>query len=231
MGCHIINYAYRALKLGKPAAVELEEVNGGHNDCWPLGTRIRWDFPARGKLAPVKLYWYAGLGKGKPFNEHTVEGIYKHVPREFGNRPPICAEVEKKYNRELTDEGSLFIGDKGIMTMGRHGEGCRMIPEEAHQAFPSPPKTLRRVKGTHQADFFRACRGGEPAASNFDHAGPLAELVLLGNIAVRAGQGRRIEWDSAAMRCTNIPELNRYLKIESRDGWKWSKAVTESGTG
>jgi len=106
------------------------------------------------------------------------------------------------------------------MTMGRHGEGCRMIPEEAHQAFPSPPKTLRRVKGTHQEDFFRACRGGEPATSNFDHAGPLTELVLLGNIAVRAGQGHRVEWDSVAMRCTNMPELNNHLKTTYRDGWK-----------
>ncbi len=220
MGCHIINHAYRALELRRPAVVELEEVNGGTGECWPAGTRIRWDFPARGGLEPVKLYWYAGLAKGKPFSDETVEKTVKHVARGAWNLPPVRAELEKKYSRELPEEGSLLIGDKGIMAMGRHGDGCRMIPEEAHRAFPKPPKTLPRVKGTHQEDFFRACRGGAPACSNFDHAGPLAELVLLGNLAVRAGVGRRVEWDGAAMRCTNLPELNRYVKTEYREGWQ-----------
>ena len=220
MGCHIINHAYRALHLAKPSAVELESVNGGNGECWPAGTRIRWDFPARGGLAPVKLYWCDGLAKGKPFNKETVDGMYKHVSREAWNLPQIRAELENKYDRQLPEEGSLLIGDKGIMVMGRHGDGCRMIPEEAHRAFPKPPKTVPRVKGTHQEDFFRACRGGAPACSNFDHAGPLAELVLLGNLAVCAGEGRRVEWDSAALRCTNQPELNRALKSPSREGWE-----------
>ena len=65
-----------------------------------------------------------------------------------------------------------------------------------------------------------ACRGGAPASSNFEHAGPLAELVLLGNLAVRAGEGRRIEWDGAAMRCTNRPELDLYLKTTYRKDWE-----------
>ena len=220
MGCHIMNHAYWALNLGKPVAVELEEVNGGNRDCWPAGTRIRWDFPARGDMAPVRLYWFDGLARGKPFNKQTVDGTYKHVARDAWNLPPIRAELEKRYDRELPEEGSLLIGDKGIMVMGRHADGCRMIPEEAHRAFPKPAKTLPRVKGTHQEDFFRACRGGAPASSNFDHAGPLTELVLLGNLAVRAGEGRRIEWDGTAMRCTNRPELDRHMKTAYRDGWR-----------
>ena len=220
MGCHILNHAYRALNLAKPAAVELEEVNGGNGDFWPVGTRIRWDFPARGNMAPVRLFWCDGLAKGKPFNKQTVDGTYKHVARDAWNLPPIRAELEKRYDRELPEEGSLLIGDKGVMVMGRHGDGCRMIPEEAHRAFPKPAKTLPRVKGTHQEDFFRACRGGAPASSNFDHAGPLAELVLLGNLAVHAGEGRRVEWDGTAMRCTNRPELNRYVKTMRREGWR-----------
>jgi predicted dehydrogenase len=219
MGCHIINHAYWALKLTQPTAVELEAVNGGSDDYWPVGSRIRWEFPARGDLAPLNLYWYDGLAQGKPFNERTVVGTYKHVVRDAWNLPPIRAELEQKYNRELPEEGSLLIGDKGIMVLARHGDGCRMIPEEAHRAFPRPAKTLPRVKGTHQADFFRACRGGPPASSNFDHAGPLAEIALLGNLAIFAGQGRRVEWDSPALRCTNLPELNRHVKTESRAGW------------
>lgn len=69
------------------------------------------------------------------------------------------------------------------------------------------------------SDFFRACRGGVPACANFDYSAPLAEIALLGNIAMLAGLKRRVEWDGAAMRCTNQPELNRFLKPSCRDGW------------
>ena len=220
MGCHIINHAYFALKLAKPASVELEEVYGGSDESWPIRNRIRWDFPARGELPPLKLYWYDGIAPGAPYNEKTVGGGgHRRMTRETAYAPPIRTELEKKYGREFTGEGSLIIGDKGVFTMGRHGDGFRMVPEEAHRAFPKPPRTLPRIQGTHQEDFFRACRGGAPACSNFNHAGPLAELVLLGNIAVRAGVGKRVEWDSAGMRCTNLPELNRYLETSYREGW------------
>ena len=220
MACHIMNHPYWALKLGCPASVEVEEMHPGHPECWPVGTRIRWDFPARGEMAPVKVYWYDGLAKGKAFSLKTVEPRWKHVADEARNFPPIREELKRKYNRELPDEGSLLVGDKGMMTIDKHGEGFRMIPEEAHRAFPKPAKTLPRVRGTHQADFFRACRGGAPACSNFEHAGPLAEIALLGNLAVIAGAGRRVEWDGAALRCTNLPELNRHVKTAYREGWR-----------
>ena len=221
MGCHIINHAYLALQLARPASVELEEVYGGSGESWPIRNRIRWDFPARGELPPLKLYWYDGIAPGAPYDRDSVSGGgHRRMRRGLAYAPPIRTELEKKYNRQFMGEGSLFIGDKGVFTMGRHGEEFRMVPEEAHRAFPRPPRTLPRIKGTHQEDFFRACRGGAPASSNFDHAGPLTELVLLGNLAVFAGVGKRIEWDSAGMRCTNRPEVNRHLAKSYREGWR-----------
>jgi hypothetical protein len=220
MGCHIMNHAYGALNLKNPSAVEAEEVYGGTDECWNVGTRIRWEFPALGGRAPVKMTWYDGLVKGQPFDGKTISQSYNHVEAFAQNFPPLVTELKQKYNRELLKEGSLLVGDKGVIIIGKHGDGCRLIPEEAHRAFPKPPRTLPRVKGSHFEDFFRACRGGEPACSAFDHAGPLAELVLLGNLAIRAGEGRRIDWDAAAMRCTNLPELNRYVKTTYREGWR-----------
>ncbi len=219
MGSHIIDPAYWALKLGSPAAVEVEEMTGGGNEFYPVSTRIRWDFPAREGMDPVKLYWFDGLAKGQTYSKQTI-GTIDCVVRGAQNRPPLLVELEKKYDRDFGDNGSLLVGDKGIMTMGPFGDGCRMVPEEAHRAFPRPAATLPRVKGTHQSDFFRACRGGAPACANFDYSEPLAEIVLLGDLAMRAGAGKRIEWDGPAMRCANLPELNRYLKATCRDGWK-----------
>jgi hypothetical protein len=220
MGCHIMNHAYGALKLTNPAAVEAEEVYGGTDECWNVGSRIRWDFPALGGRPPVKMVWYDGLIKGQPYNGKTISKAYNHVEAFAQNFPPLVNELKQKYNRELLKEGSLIVGDKGLIIIGKHGDGCRLIPEEAQRAFTKPPKTLPRVKGSHFADFFRACRGGGPACSNFDHADPLAELVTLGNLAIRAGEGKRIAWDGPAMRCTNLPELDRHLKMDYREGWR-----------
>lgn len=219
MGNHIIDPARWALKLGSPTAVECEEVSGGNDERWPVSTRIRWDFPAREGLDPVKLTWYDGLAKGQPYDKKTV-GAIDCVAREASNRPPRLVELEKKYDRDFGADGSLFIGDKGVMTIGPFGDGCRLVPEEAHRAFPAPDKALPRVKGTHQDDFFRACRGGEPACANFEYSEPLAEIVLLGDLAMLAGAGKRIEWDGAGMRCTNLPELNRFVKTTEREGWR-----------
>jgi len=219
-GCHLIDPSYWALKLKAPEAVEVEDMCGGGNGVWPIRTRIRWDFPAREGMDPVKIYFYDGIAAGQQYNEQTVLKRWRNVAkREWQNLPPLVLELEKKYNRNFGRNGSLLVGDKGIMSIGEFGDGCRMVPEEAQRAFPVPDKVLPRVKSTHQADFFRACRGGVPACANFEYSAPLAEIALLGDIAMLAGLKRRVEWNVAAMRCTNLPELNRHLKPTVRDGW------------
>ena len=82
---------------------------------------------------------------------------------------------------------------------------------------PSPPPlVIRRVEGHHQ-DWISACKGGDPASSNFDYAGPLTEMVLLGNVALRSG--KKIYWDSANMMAANAPEADQYINPAHRDGW------------
>ncbi|MGD0094077.1 MAG: hypothetical protein ABSE73_29565, partial [Planctomycetota bacterium] len=187
---------------------------------YPICTRIRWDFPAREDMPPVKLYWYDGKRQGvkKAEQGDTPDSVGKAAR----NRPPLVVELEKKYSRDLGGNGTLYIGEKGIMYTGTYGEGTRIIPEEAHKAFPPPEKTLARImKGTtHHGDFFRACRGGEPACSNFGVASRLAEVVLLGCLAIKAGLGKKVEWDGPNMKCTNIPDLNKHLQREYRAGWE-----------
>lgn len=220
MACHLIDPSYWALKLKAPHAVEVEDLYGGIDGTWPIRTRIRWDFPAREGMDPVKVFFYDGLAADQQYSEKTVEKRWRNVvKREWQNLPPLLLELEKKYSRDFGRNGSLLVGDKGIMTIGEFGDGCRIVPEEAHRACPIPDKILPRVKGTHQEDFFQACRGGTPACANFEYSAPLAEIALLGNIAMLAGLKRRVEWDGAAMRCTNLPELDRHLKPACREGW------------
>jgi hypothetical protein len=52
----------------------------------------------------------------------------------------------------------------------------------------------------------------------------MAEVVLLGNIAVRMGQqlyekGLKLYYDGPKMEITNLPEANKYIRPEFREGW------------
>ena len=70
----------------------------------------------------------------------------------------------------------------------------------------------------HFEEWVRAIRGGEPAMSNFpDYAVPLAELVLLGNLAVWCGE--KIEWDAQKMQVKNVSGLEPLIKPTYRSGY------------
>jgi hypothetical protein len=73
------------------------------------------------------------------------------------------------------------------------------------------------VQGGPFAEWLRAIKGGPKPGSNFEYSAPFTESVLLSNVAIRTR--RRIEWDSAAMKVTNIPEANQFITKEYRPGW------------
>ena len=194
MGCHKIDYAYWALKLGSPSAVEANVssrviknwVKTKNDETYPDASIVRYEFPARGEMPAVNLTWYDG-----------------------GLKPPRPAELEKE--RKLSDNGVIFIGDKGTMVEGR------IIPESRMKDYKRPAKTIPRIAGTHEQNWIEACKGGPAACSNFEYAGPLTEAVLLGNISIRTG--KRIEWDGPNMKITNIQEANELLGRKYREGW------------
>jgi len=132
-----------------------------------------------------------------------------------GLRPPRPAELEPgRYQGD-----TLYVGEKGKMM------GHRVIPESAMKTTRRPPKSLPRSPG-HYEEFVIACRGGPPAGANFpDHAGLLAQVVLLGNVALRPALkadkylGTKLLWDGDKFEFTNVPEANQYLTKEYRQGW------------
>ena len=115
--------------------------------------------------------------------------------------------------------GSLFIGDKGVLTTGCYGECTRLVPAEKMKEYKLPPQLLTRSPG-HYRDWIRACKGGDPACSNFAVAGPFVQWMLLGVIAMKF-EGR-LEWDARKNRFTNNNEANKYLKPKFRKGWKFA---------
>jgi len=118
-----------------------------------------------------------------------------------------------------TPDGSLFVGDKGMITTGTYGEETRLIPVEKMKDYNFPQPVLSRSPG-HYHDWIRAAKGGESACSNFNVAGPFVEWMLLGVIALRV-EGK-IEWDPVKMRITNNADANKYIKPTFRKGWSFT---------
>jgi hypothetical protein len=112
--------------------------------------------------------------------------------------------------------GSLFVGDKGLITTGTYGENTRLIPVEKMKGYNFPSEFLTRSPG-HYRDWIRACKGGEAACSNFNVSAPFTEWVTLGVLALRF-EGK-LEWDSEKMRITNNAEANKYIRPTFRKGW------------
>ncbi|HEY3840800.1 MAG TPA: Gfo/Idh/MocA family oxidoreductase [Bryobacteraceae bacterium] len=117
-----------------------------------------------------------------------------------------------------TPDGSVFIGDKGLLTTGTYGEVTRLLPVEKMKDFKMPPPLLTRSPG-HMRDFIRACKGGDPACSNFNVAAPFVEWMLLGVIALR--HEGKLEYDPEKMRITNNADANKLLHPVFRKGWEF----------
>jgi predicted dehydrogenase len=192
MGCHHLNTLFRALKLGHPTSVWASSTKV-MAEATPLASTVVWEFPARDSLPPVTVYWYDG-----------------------GIKPPRPSDLEE--TRNWPDEGNLYVGAKGKI-LGDTNSG-RIIPESRMQSYKLPPKMLPRsnFKNIPTGEWIRACRGGAPASCNFDVGGLLAEVVLLGNIAIR--RGKKLSWDAPHMRFTNDEQANQYIKEPYRDGWQ-----------
>jgi len=217
MGCHVLDGVYWALKLEHPTTIEMEEVRGGSNERYPTCSRIRWDFPARGEMPAVRVYWYEGLKKDA---SAEASGNLRTAKGDARNIPSMLADLLKKYpDEEFDTNGTIYIGDKGIIYTGCYGDHMHMVPREKMKEMAQPPKTLPRPKDVF-SDFIEAARAGKTdTAASFEYGTRLTEFTLLGNLAQYAGVGKKVEWDGANMKVKNLPDLNQWIKREYRQGW------------
>jgi predicted dehydrogenase len=197
MACHILGTPNMALKLGWPTSVECLKKEGQHPRLFPHQAVIRFDFPARHNMPAVKVFWHDSL-KAQP---------------KFDGIPAGELIGDKDIN------GSLFMGEKGMVTTGCYGEKTRLMPNAKMADYKLPPQFLTRSPG-HYRDWIRACKGGDPACSNFSVSAPFVSWMLLGVISMRY-EGK-LEWDAAKMQFSNNKEANKYLKPVFRKGWRFA---------
>jgi predicted dehydrogenase len=213
MACHTVNMPFRALKMGYPNVVEYEMGSRFYPETFPKTSRIRFEFPEREGLPPLKFWWYDG----------NPEDAFKPLrPNAEAAREIIATEGK------LPGSGALIIGEKGKL-YSPDDYGARfylaMKGEEEfkngdkHDAAKDIPQSIPRSPG-HMQEWINMIKDGTPAYSNFDIAAYLAEVILLGCVALRVGEGKRMEWDGPNMKSTNLPEAAQFVSRQNRAGWE-----------
>lgn len=200
MGCHILNWPYTALELGAPIAAECIVSEGATKDSPPNKSVIKLEFAAKGDRPALALFWH--------------DGGFLPSAEQFGG------EIAKREGDDkVTQNGSLFIGEKGRLFDDYDRGAPTLLPREKMADFKAPEKTLPRSKDHHN-EWITAIEGGERAGSDFvNKSCGLTEMVLIGQLAARVGPGKRIEWDAATGTAKNVPEAAAYVNKSYRPGW------------
>ncbi len=224
MGCHFLDVPFRAMKLGYPTSVECSVGSvyadffqeAFFDDVCPPSSSIHLKFPSKTKKGEeISLSWYDGGIRPKLPDGCDYETVFGDV-----------------------DGGILFIGTNGILSAEMFGNNPRLWPEKKFAGSKLAKPTRPLVKGDHeghQQQFVQACKEGFGAytSSSFSESGPLTEIVLMGNLAVRSflyreskSNGKlkfpgrqKLLWDGANMKITNFDEANQFVKREYRTGW------------
>jgi hypothetical protein len=163
-----------------------------------------YEFPRRGLLPPVRMNWYDG-------------GLMPPRPDALPDTTMVDGQEQPL---ELVREGGvIYIGERGILMHETYGRNPTLFPESLREEAARVPKTMARIEDDHPMNWARACKGEVEASSPIEYGAKLTEVMLLGIVALRTGQGRRIYYDGDNMRVTNVPEANDYLTRRYRAGW------------
>lgn len=213
MACHTVNMPFRALKMGFPSVVECEATSPLHKETYPKTSRIRFEFPARDGLPPLKFWWYDGNPDDKETKALRPTGdVVKEIVEMRDGLPGSGCLV-------VGDKGKLFSPDDyGAQFYLKLNDEKEYVSGRNHEAIKAVPQTIPRSPG-HNQEWFDMMKGGAAAYSNFDIAAYLTEIILLGCIAMRVGVGRKMEWDGPKMRSPNIKEAAQFVEPKSRKGW------------
>jgi hypothetical protein len=245
MACHTVNMPFRALNLGYPTEIEAEAIGGMNGESYPIGSKIRFQFPTRKtqvpaahktffhrhdtlEQGPVTLWWYDG---GKP-----EEGSpYSH---DFSNKPPkeLLADIEELLG-EVPNSACLIIGEKGqIFSPDDYGEQFfiklkddkKFVHYKKYPGLADIPQTVPRnpFQGDsdkrHHLEWLNAVKEGKPdlCYSRFAIGAKLTEIMLLGCVSLRCG--KKIDWDGPRMVATNAPEAAQFIKRNDQNGYALS---------
>lgn len=196
MACHIMDSAFWILGLKYPTRV-IPESSPLFTETAPKTSRITYEFPARNGRPAVTVVWRDG-------------GLYPPRPEEYGQERAWVPD---------TEGGQLWIGSKGSMIAGTYGADPKLCDEKKHAALMAspPPVKYPRTEGVYKEWIAAIKSGGQPGSNFAGHAGPLTEMITLGNLAVRAGGTVDLNPDDGTIVTAGIP--TEWMQPVYRSGW------------
>jgi len=153
----------------------------------------------------VRINWYNGGGR--------APGPRGKIEEMMGRRLDWGDAGEKRWQDHA---GCLLVGAKGMLHSTGHNTSYTLLPKAKFEGFEKPEPMLPRSRG-HEREWVEACKGGLAAMSNFNYADPLAEFLLMGNVATQFED--KIEFDPVTMKVVNNPKADAALYREYREGW------------
>ena len=162
-----------------------------------LAEIVEYEFAARGNRPPVRMFWYDG-----------------------GLLPPRCHFIPDDVIVMGDGGGGMIIGTKGAITYETYGDHPKVYPAAVAAEAEQVPQSVPRITVSHEMNWANACMGNGVASSQFEYAARLNETMVLGVVALRAGQGKKVLYDGANMKFTNAPDANQFLTREYRKGWE-----------
>ena len=225
MACHTVNMPFRALKLGYPTLIEAEAVSDNHAETYAKSSRIRFEFPERDGLPPLKFWWY----DGKP-NDPDVKAMRPHDDIVSDVIALSAGQKDKNGNPKpatLPTSGCLVVGTKGRLYSAddygstfymRLNDEKEMKHQKDHGAVAAIPENYTKCVGGHYKEWVDACKGGRTPYSEFAIAAYLTEIILLGCVATQVGVGKKLDWDGPNMKAKNL-DVSKLVKRDYRPGW------------
>ncbi len=179
---------------------------------WALGLRFPSRVDADGpEVDPMRtpksmhaVFRFPDSNQGSPVELHWSHG-----------KPDVLTQ----HNLPAKGNNTLFIGEDGMLLCGFSGR--KLYPEEKFSDFAPPEPTIPDSPGFHK-EWIAACKGDQIATCNFDYSGPLAETVLLGNVAYRSGG---FDWDAESLGTGENKQAQKLIREVYRRGWELDAAV------
>jgi hypothetical protein len=205
MGYYSLWTVFNALQLEAPTVIEpcrshvvdfKDKVPFRiRNDfSFPMASMVRFRFRAKANRQAVDLCWYDG-----------------------GMRPAVPEELVKQ-NKELPQEGMMFVGDEGIILAGFHADNPKIISGKRAGEVRKDPTPDNSPDHYIPKNFISSIKTGTQCPGSLRDAWPLTETINLYAVALRTG--KTLYYDAASMKITNVPEANNYLARTYRKGWE-----------
>lgn len=192
MGSHTMDIAWNAIDAGLPLSAQAagEPFNP---EVSPVALEMHFEHPANDWRPPIRVSWYQG-------------GVMPASPAPWVDLNKI-------------GHGALFEGSKGALVSEFNARLIIPSGNAADMTYykPRPKEALIPAMGNFQQEWIKACKGNLKTSCDFEYSGNMIEQMMLGLVSYRVG--KKLSYDGAAGRVTDVTEANEFLKRTYRPGW------------